>query len=212
MAFALPSFNVAANYRLTPTVGGIAGQVPGYKPSTVFTDALKEAAHLKYAAAAQLATAALPQVSAVKRREMLDNALMDRLEYATEARQKELNTVTKPQRMAYLSQLLAPSGGGQQSRGGGIAGPLNQLLGLTRGFDALEVSDSNRLSDLYKADAYAIESLPGPIQSPSVTLPASTKITAPTTAAPELTSMKQQADDRAKWVENLYKQTLEKTK
>jgi hypothetical protein len=74
MAFALPQFSVARNYGLTNAVGGIGGPVPGFKPSTGFTDALIAAQEMEYAATAQAAGLALGEQAATQRLDMLNKS------------------------------------------------------------------------------------------------------------------------------------------
>ena len=172
MAFVLPGFNAAANYDLTPV-----SKVPGfeYVKSTVFTDALRAAKELEYAAATQFGLAALPQKGA-----------MERLKFNWEEREKERNEFTKPQRMAAIAKLLAPSKSGQQPRRGGLTGPLDQLRSLTAGFDDLDRSDAIRTAPFHDETAKFWNTMPAPSQPTKVGLPTVTKVTAPAVSSPEL--------------------------
>jgi len=196
MAFVLPGFNAAANYNLTPVVGGIAGPVPGFEgvKSTAFTDALRAAKELEYAAATQFGLAALPQKGA-----------MERLKFNWEEREKERNEFTKPQRMAAIAKLLAPSKkGGQQSRRGGLTGPLDQLRSLTAGFDDLDRSDAIRTAPFYNEVEEFWKETPAPPQPTKVGLPKIVQATVPTSSLPKLNSMEAHAKSRAAFEQSFY--------
>ena len=188
MAFVLPSFSAAANYRLTPIAGGIAGPIKGFKDvkSTAFAQALKEANQLEYAAAAQAAGAGLNQLSAVQRQEMVNDATIRGLKLQLEAKEKERNTMTKPQRMAALANLWAPSGGGRQSSGGDLLGPLKQLSAYQGEMDYLDRSDAIRTAPFYNETAEFWNTMPAPPQPTKIDLPSVTKVTTPAVSPPEL--------------------------
>jgi len=196
MAFVLPGFNAAANYDLTPV-----SKVPGfeYVKSTAFTDALRaakelESKELEYAAATQFGLAALPQKGA-----------MERLKFNWEEREKERNEFTKPQRMAAIAKLLAPSKkGGQQSRRGGLTGPLDQLRSLTAGFDDLDRSDAIRTAPFHDETAKFWNTMPAPPQPTKVGLPKIVQATVPTSSLPKLNSMEAHAKSRAAFEQSFY--------
>ena len=169
--FTLPSFSAAANYRLSPVVGGIAGQVPGFKDvkSDLFAKALRDANQIEYAAAVGMADNALKQKSAIVRRGMIDDALMDRLEFAEEARKK----TDKTNKLLALAGLN--SGGKQQSvrngqqqrmAGSGLLGPLETLLKYHQVQDGLDNSMYKQLFPLNAMDATG-QQLLGTVPAPS---------------------------------------------
>ena len=190
MAFVLPGFNAAANYDLTPV-----SKVPGfeYVKSTVFTDAFRAAKELEYAAGTQFGLAALPQKGA-----------MERLKFNWEEREKERNEITKPQRMAAIAKLLAPSKSGQQPRRGGLTGPLDQLRSLTAGFDDLDRSDAIRTAPFHDETAKFWNTMPAPSQPTKVGLPKIVQATVPTSSLPKLNSMEAHAKSRAAFEQSFY--------
>ena len=171
MVFILPSFSAAANYRLSPVVGGIAGQVPGFKDvkSDLFAKALRDANQIEYAAAVGMADNALKQKSAIVRRGMIDDALMDRLEFAEEARKKRDKT-NMLLAMAGLNsggkQQSVRSGRQQRMAGSGLLGPLETLVKFHQMEDALDTSMYRQLGPLNAMDAKGQE-LFGTVPAPS---------------------------------------------
>jgi hypothetical protein len=160
--FALPSFSAAANYRLTPVAGGIAGPVPGFKDvkSDLFAKALRDANQIEYAAAVGMADNALKQKSAIVRRGMLDDATMAQLEFVEEARKKQ----DKRDKLLALAGLtsggnaLAAGGrqsarGGQRMAGSNLLGPLETLVKYNQTQDALDNSMYTQMGVLNKMDA-----------------------------------------------------------
>jgi hypothetical protein len=173
--FALPSFSAAANYRLTPVAGGIAGPVPGFKDvkSDLFAKALRDANQIEYAAAVGMADNALKQKSAIVRRGMLDDATMAQLEFVEEARKKQ----DKRDKLLALAGLtsggnaLAAGGrqsarGGQRMAGSNLLGPLETLAKYHRVQDGLDNSMYTQMGVLNKMDA-GIMDLLGPVPTAS---------------------------------------------
>ncbi len=167
--FTLPGFNVAANYNLTPVAGGIAGAVPGFKQSTVFTKGFMDAQMAKAAIAAKLSERALGEKAANLRQESALDAWMDRLEFAEEARKK----TDKTNKLLALAGLN--SGGKQQSvrngqqqrmAGSGLLGPLETLLKYHQVQDGLDNSMYKQLFPLNAMDATG-QQLLGTVPAPS---------------------------------------------
>ena len=169
--FTLPSFSAAANYKLSPVVGGIGGQVPGFKDvkSDLFAKALRDANQAEYAAAVGMADNALQQKSAIVRRGMIDDALMDRLEFAEEVRKKAEKT-----NMLFALASGLNSGGKQQSvrsgqprhAGDSLLGPLDTLLKYHKVQDGLDTSMHKQLGVLNAMDETG-QQLFGTVPAPS---------------------------------------------
>jgi len=169
--FTLPGFNVAANYNLTPVVGGIAGAVPGFEgvKSTVATKRLMDVQMAKAAIAAKFGERALGEKAANLRQESALDAWMDRLEFAEEVRKK----TDKTNKLLALAGLN--SGGKQQSvrngqqqrmAGSGLLGPLETLLKYHQGQDGLDNSMYKQLFPLNAMDATG-QQLLGTVPAPS---------------------------------------------
>lgn len=177
--FALPSFSAAANYRLAPVAGGIAGPVPGYQhvKSDLFAKALRDANQIEYAAAVGMADNALKQKSAIVRRKMLDDATtereMKRLEFNEEAqkRRDKMNNLLALAGLTSGGNALAAGGrqsarGGQRMAGSGLLGPLETLVKYGQTQDALDRSMHTQMGVLNAMDV-KITDLLGPVPAAS---------------------------------------------
>lgn len=215
--FALPSFSAAANYRLAPVAGGIAGPVPGYQhvKSEHFVEGLKDLDMAKKAALLTLTDNALKQKSAIVRRGMLDDATMAQLEVIEEGRKKQ----DKRDKLLALAGLtsggnaLAAGGrqsarGGQRMAGSGLLGPLETLTKYNQTQDALDRSMYTQMGVLNAMDANIkdlLSSVPAASTSGSISLPEMPKAgiqvePAPTTGNTFI--------DKKKWEAGLFEQLL----
>lgn len=207
MAYALPSFSTAANYRLSPVAGGIAGPVPGYKDvkSTRFADTLGEIPALKALIESKLAVAATQQLGATERQKIVTDGAMDRLEFAAKMNEK----MQKSQTIAALAPAASTTSrtasllgsGGQRSAGGGLFDPLKSLLGYERIQDNLDLSRINRTKPYHDSLRDAFGSLSPSIKPTSVQLPKSSEVLASVTSPPELGSMKEESNARLKFAQ-----------
>jgi len=138
MAYSLPSFSAAANYAASyrPIFDGKT-LADGYKniKSEEGVNAMQNALNADFLAKAGMAKSALGQFGAMKRQELVADAAMERLEFATKAKMEIDDRNRSDSKKAALISLL----------GGGLGDVVGQRLGA--GDLIATLGGANRMSD-----------------------------------------------------------------
>lgn len=138
MAYSLPSFsaaaNYAANYRPIFDSKTLADGYKGIKSDEGIA-AMQNVLNADFLAKAGMAKSALGQFGAMKRQELVNDAAMERLEFATKAKMEIDDRNRSDSKKAALIRLL----------GGGLGDVVSKQLGAGDLFAML--GDTNRMSD-----------------------------------------------------------------
>lgn len=139
MAYSLPSFSAAANYAASyrPIFDGktLADGYRGIK-SDEGVNAMQNALNADFLAKVGMAKSALGQFGAMKRQELVADAAMERLKFATKAKMEIDDRNRSDSKKAALISLL----------GGGLGNVVDKQLGAGDLFAML--GDTNRMSDI----------------------------------------------------------------
>ncbi len=152
MAFVLPGFSAASNYAASfQPVQPLL--MPDNVKSTAFTEALKEANQLEYAAAAQLGKAALLEKGATDRRRLAEEGALERLELSRK--------MTKAQKLLALAKLGSDLTPGRDTKGG----PMQDLLAMKQGQKSLSDLRHKRMAGSAMILEGLAKGLPAPPQT-----------------------------------------------